>query len=342
MYDDNDVGILTFVPDVWEDYWMPRHHIMSRLSQHYKVLWVSPSLGWRQTIRYGYKSTSPRGVKRISPTFWVYSPERYLPSVSPVYSGPLYGFLDAMRVKRIKSLLNAMKIKRLILYVWRHDFVSYVGKFNEDLLCYHIDDEYTFSEIDLPVREEEINLLKRSNIVFIHSKTLLEKKGSINKETYYVPNGVNFDHYRKIAEDGKIHLCEFEKIPHPRIGYVGYLKSEIDLELLLEIARKRKDWSIVLVGYINKSHKNIEKHIELLRCEKNVYFLGGKKPEDLPKYMKEMDVCLMCYRKTGYTNYIYPMKLHEYLACGKPIVATCVHWYPIFIKFMYLINAHIT
>lgn len=30
----------------------------------------------------------------------------------------------------------------------------------------------------------------------------------------------------------------------------------------------------------------------------------------------------MCYKKTSYTNYIYPMKLHEYLACGKPVVAT--------------------
>jgi len=30
----------------------------------------------------------------------------------------------------------------------------------------------------------------------------------------------------------------------------------------------------------------------------------------------------MPYRQTNYTRYIYPLKLHEYLACGKPVVAT--------------------
>jgi glycosyltransferase involved in cell wall biosynthesis len=52
-----------------------------------------------------------------------------------------------------------------------------------------------------------------------------------------------------------------------------------------------------------------------------VYFLGGKKPEELPFYVRRMNVCLMCYRENDYTRYIYPLKLHEYLACGKPIVA---------------------
>ena len=35
-----------------------------------------------------------------------------------------------------------------------------------------------------------------------------------------------------------------------------------------------------------------------------------------------MDVCLMCYEANDYTKYIYPLKLHEYLASGRPAVAT--------------------
>ena len=66
----------------------------------------------------------------------------------------------------------------------------------------------------------------------------------------------------------------------------------------------------------------IQKDIELLQNEENVYFLGVKKPEELPNYIKELDVCLMCYRQTEYTKYIYPVKLHQYLACGKPVVST--------------------
>jgi glycosyltransferase involved in cell wall biosynthesis len=33
-----------------------------------------------------------------------------------------------------------------------------------------------------------------------------------------------------------------------------------------------------------------------------------------------MDVCLLCYALTDYTRYIFPLKLHEYLAAGRPVV----------------------
>ena len=317
MHSNVHIGILTFVPDLWEHYWMARHHIMYGLSRYYKVLWVAPPLHWRVAIQ-----GRAGGVKRISPSFWIYYPERYLPF--SYRSGFFDMFLDKLRMLRIKSLLHAMNINQLILYIWRPNFAHYIGRFNEELVCYHIDDEYTFSDTELSINSKESELIKRSDIVFIHSKTLLEKKGHINPETHYIPNGVDFERYHQIAGDNKCYASEFSHIPKPRIGYIGYIKKQIDIRLLLEISRKRKDWSIVIVGPINLFHKEIQEDIKALQSENNVYFLGAKKPDDLPKYIKEIDVCLMNYNKTAYTDYIYPMKLHEYLSCGKPVVATCL------------------
>jgi teichuronic acid biosynthesis glycosyltransferase TuaH len=99
-------------------------------------------------------------------------------------------------------------------------------------------------------------------------------------------------------------------------------KQQLDLRLLHAIAQKRKDWSIVLDGTVNTRHRSIKEDYDLLRGDKNVYFLGPKKPKDLPLYINEMDVCLMHYRKTGYNKYIYPLKLYEYFSCGKPVVTT--------------------
>ncbi len=323
MYHNNDTGILAFVPNLWEGYWRPKHYIISRLSRDYKVLWVAPPLSWRKAFYAKSLRMTSRGVSKISPSLWTYSPERYLPGLPGRYGlKSLAGFVDGIRVRKIKSILAAMGIKRLILYIWKPEFSHYLGKFNEELVCFHIDDEYTFSEVDLPISETESKLLKNSDVVFVLSKTLLEKKGKLNSATFYSPMGVDFDYYRQIVEDENIHYDDIVSIPRPRIGYVGYIKKQIDLKLLLGIAQKRKDWSLVLVGPINKGHQEIQKDIELLRSEGNVYFLGGKKHEELPGYIKDMDVCLMCYRNTAYTNYIYPLKLHEYLACGKPIVAT--------------------
>jgi glycosyltransferase involved in cell wall biosynthesis len=316
------IGILTFVPNVWGGYWMPRHYIMSGLSQYYKILWVSPPLGWRNTGKNRSINLNlyQRGLKKISPNFWAYAPERYLPSCLPF--GTCRVFLNYIREKKINSMLKAMGVERVALYLWRPNFAKFLGKFNEEFVCYHVDDEYSFSDVESKIDEREQYLLKNSDFVFIHSKTLFKKKGMINPETYYVPNGVDFTHYRRIVEDKNLERNEMDSIPKPRIGYVGWIKQQIDLEIILKISRIRKDWSIVLVGPINTGHENVGQYVKLLRKEKNVFFIGGKKPKDLPKYINKIDVCLLCYKKTFYTNYIYPMKLHEYLACGKPVVAT--------------------
>jgi glycosyltransferase involved in cell wall biosynthesis len=39
-------------------------------------------------------------------------------------------------------------------------------------------------------------------------------------------------------------------------------------------------------------------------------------------YPQHFDVCIMPYGNNDYTKYIYPLKLHEYLAGGKPLVGT--------------------
>ena len=44
------IGILTFVPDLWDEQHQSRHHVLKGLSEQYKVLWVSPTTyveGWR-------------------------------------------------------------------------------------------------------------------------------------------------------------------------------------------------------------------------------------------------------------------------------------------------------
>src|SRR5208283_114235 len=44
----------------------------------------------------------------------------------------------------------------------------------------------------------------------------------------------------------------------------------------------------------------------------------------VPGYVQHFDVCIMPYRQNDYTKYIYPLKLHEYLASGRPTVGTLI------------------
>ena len=84
----------------------------------------------------------------------------------------------------------------------------------------------------------------------------------------------------------------------------------------------KPEWNFVFVGEINSSHSQILDPIRQLSKRSNVTFLGGKTSQDLAGYPQHFDVCVMPYKMYPYTNYIYPMKLHEYLASGRPVVGT--------------------
>lgn len=326
------IGIVALVPGLWGDLWQVRHHVLSRMAESLPVLWVSPPTYIESWRKDGYSPDyAGRGVHKVNDRLWTYAPR--LPAdykraytrtgVIPATFRRYHAWWLRRHAGRIASLARKMGIRKTILYVWRPEFAEQVDHIPHDLLCYHIDDEYSFSpDKEMPISEDEMKLLREADLVFIHSRTLMEKKGGINPNTHYVPNGVDFDLYRAAMESSDSEPEDLRAIPHPRIGYVGYIKRHLDLPLLLAIARARRDWSLVLVGPERDEHADIAADIAALRSEPNVHFLGGKPARDLPCYTKHCDVCLLPYRQTHYTKYIYPLKLHEYLACGKPVVAT--------------------
>jgi glycosyltransferase involved in cell wall biosynthesis len=54
----------------------------------------------------------------------------------------------------------------------------------------------------------------------------------------------------------------------------------------------------------------------------NVHFLGSKSPDGLPAYINTFDICLNPQVVNEVTRGNYPRKIDEYLAMGKPVVAT--------------------
>jgi glycosyltransferase involved in cell wall biosynthesis len=178
-------------------------------------------------------------------------------------------------------------------------------------------DEYTFSKIEKPIEERERRLLSRVDQVFIHSPALWEKKGGLNPHSFLVPNGVDYLAYATPVAEPE----DLKPIPHPRIGYVGRVKQQLDLALLITLAQWHPEWSFVLVGP-QESLGQATSLIETLSRMPNVYFLGHKSVTTLPAYTQHLDVCLLCYKVDDYTKFIFPLKLHEYLASGNPTVGS--------------------
>ena len=85
--------------------------------------------------------------------------------------------------------------------------------------------------------QNEAKVIRTADHVFIHSPRLLEKKGDMNPNTTFMPNGVDFEAYSRPRPEP----VDLASIPHPRIGYTGVLKKQLDWELLSELCVRRPD-----------------------------------------------------------------------------------------------------
>lgn len=311
-----DVGVLALVADTWSMYWQSRHHVLSRLASFFPVVWLGPAHEWQDAL------TNPRVPSlwdaALGPGFTVHRSERWLPRLyRPQWLAKL-SFQE--RLKRAHSLLTARGCEKIILYIWRPEFEPALRAVPFDLSCYHIDDEYTFSPVDLPIPDTEARLIRCVDQVFVSSRALFEKKGRSNPHTTFVPNGVDYQAYTKWVHEPP----DLVPIPHPRIGYSGFLKKQLDWPLLSHLTARHPDWSFVFVGPQN-NQAEIEPFIQELLRLANVHFLGAKLTPELAGYPQHFDVCIMPYRLDDYTKYIYPLKLHEYLASGRPTAGTRIH-----------------
>lgn len=312
-----EIGVVAFVPEKWGGPWLSRHQVLTRLSRYFHVLWVEPAGGWRELLGSGKPTNRPHPSEVFPEGFTLYQPERWLPQFGR--PARLASWTAAERGRRAAALIRRRGCKTVVFYLWRPHFDTVLDSRSYDLSCYHIVDEYSFSPSEQPLTDQEIRLMKRVDQVFIHSPALLERKGRFNPHTRFVPNGVN---YRAFAAP-QAEPADLAGIPHPRLGYVGIIKTQLDFQLLFDLAGRHAEWSFVFVGPTGKLGADaplVERFSQL----PNVHFLGHKPIEVACAYPQHMDVCLLPYKANDYTKYIYPLKLNEYLAGGKPIVGTSI------------------
>lgn len=140
--------------------------------------------------------------------------------------------------------------------------------------------------------------------VICTSSTLKAHKQEFAKEVKFIPNGVNLD----------IFLATDKEITNGKtIGYIGAIDNRIDFELIDYCAKTLSDHHFQFFG-------PIKTEIPILPA--NVTFLGSVDQSKLPEKIEQFDVCLIPFVKTQLTEAIYPLKINEYLAMGKPVVTT--------------------
>jgi glycosyltransferase involved in cell wall biosynthesis len=166
--------------------------------------------------------------------------------------------------------------------------------------------------------EEE--LTKKADVVFATSKYLFHLRKGQNPNTYYFPSGIDLEQFQKALSPAFKVNTELEDISHPIIGFVGgMVNSKMNWEWIHEVSVLRPLWNFVFIGPC------AEPPPKYITVQKNITFISPKPPEALPFYIKDFDVCLIPYQGEAFLKACSPTKAFEYLAAGKPVVAS---WIP--------------
>jgi glycosyltransferase involved in cell wall biosynthesis len=113
---------------------------------------------------------------------------------------------------------------------------------------------------------------------------------------------------------------------------MGALDSErLNADIIAGLAKAQPAWNIVLVGPEDAHFRE-----SALHQLPNVHFLGGKPFGLLSAYLTCFDVCINPQWNNEITKGNYPLKIDEYLAMGKPAVATRTYAMKIFEGYVYL------
>ena len=107
------------------------------------------------------------------------------------------------------------------------------------------------------------------------------------------------------------------------ILYLGQLHGAQYVELVIKAFSKlnRTDTSLMIVGG-GSNKNNLVKYSEKLNVKNNVVFTGYIKAKDVPKYIAVSEIAVASFEKNKITECKSPLKVVEYLAMGKAIVAS--------------------
>ncbi|MHA4808149.1 glycosyltransferase [Flavitalea flava] len=262
-------------------------------------------------------------LRKISSNLWEYYPGTLIESVnwlpSTIAFNAVNYFNNRKFAKDIRQAIGELGFKQIILF---NDNEVYNGFYLKELLepslyiYYFRDFLQGYDYWKKHVSKLEPVLIGKADAVVANSLYYAEYGSGFNDHSYYIGQGCDFnyfDHTRSFAVPEDI-----QQLRSPIIGYIGALDSaRLDLEIIYTIARANAEWNVVLVGPEDEVFRQSDLH-QL----PNVHFTGGKPFDLLPAYVRAFTVCINPQLKNQITKGNYPLKIDEYLAMGRPVIAT--------------------
>ncbi|MEO5378599.1 MAG: hypothetical protein H7832_12575 [Magnetococcus sp. DMHC-6] len=323
--------IIALAPHSWHDRWLSRQQLLSRLAQR----------GWPVVYSYGALSVWERHHPVWESAGWFGHFETHDQTLLD-YPGrffprwPTHPWMDRLAIwHHAQRLRRAIQANRdSIVFIFHPLLEPYITPLRPRWLVYHIYDLFSAMVNWSPELEAgQQHLIARADLLTASAEGMLRGLPSIGAQKGRILyNGA--DSVQVAALAGTLCPEDLAAIPKPRIGYIGTINSKVDLPMVLYVAKARPAWHWVFLGPVmldGTSPRDRQAHQWWESCLTlpNIHYLGVRPRQAVWVYLHHMQVNTICYRiaqtaageSPDWVVHGYPVKLHECLATGRPLVA---------------------
>ncbi len=294
--------IIVFCHLRWDFVYQRPQQLLSRLAQHYRILFIEEPV-------YDDGGTS---LERSSPA----------PNVTvcrPRTPSHAAGFHDD-QIPLLQPLLADLLApgERPIVWFYTPMALPLLQELQPSLVVYDCMDELAaFKNSPKQLLQRETALLSLADLVFAGGPSLYEAKRERHSHAHCFPSSVDVRHFERATERSTSHP-EQNALPRPRLGFYGVIDERFDSALIAALADAHPQWQVVLVGPIIKIDP------ASLPQRANLHYFGQRSYEQLPSFLAGWDVCLLPFALNEATRFISPTKVLEYMAAELPIVSTAI------------------
>ncbi|MCU1679117.1 MAG: hypothetical protein JWM93_3875 [Frankiales bacterium] len=242
---------------------------------------------------------APRRLRRDDPT-------------DPAAVRALYG----RYLRRLEAAARTRGLEDPVLLT-THPFIAGAAKagYWKHVTYYGWDDwaaHPTYAAYQQAVLDAYASIAAEGHRVIGVTRRIVDRIGSPGRSVV-VPNGLREDEWAEPVAPP----AWFLDYKAPRLLYSGSVDSRIDLAYVNAVSDAFPDASIVIVGQVQDAAA-----VEPLRTLPNVHFMPIQTREIIRGVTFAADVALIPHVKSDLTQAMSPLKMYEYVAAGRPVVAT--------------------
>jgi glycosyltransferase involved in cell wall biosynthesis len=225
-------------------------------------------------------------------------------------------------IRIMKALLGSFfddhDCSQFIFWYYTPMAFEFSNSFTPDMIVYDCMDELSAFKFAPPrIKHIEQQLLRQTDVVFTGGVSLYEAKKTSHHNIHPFPSSIDKAHFYQARAAMPVPQDQ-ASITGIKLGFYGVIDERFDQELIREIAARKPEWQIVLIGPVVKIDP------AGLPVADNIHYLGSKSYQQLPAYLSGWDVALIPFLLNESTRFISPTKTPEYLAAGKPVVSTAI------------------